>query len=114
MTSLRVDIPCVAYVTRHVQLLNLVMRLERSIHHEVTDHDREHHSSLRREMVNVNPGRWCRWTAQKGERTNLDITSSRSDLGISARCSKLEEGRCDAVCCAAQEQLLEDGGGARS
>ena len=114
MTSLRVDIPRVAYVARHVQLLNLVMGLQRSIHHEVADHYRKHHSSLCREVVKVNPGRWRGWEGQKGERTNLDITSSRSDLGISTRRREFGEGHCDAVCCATQEQLLEDGGRARS
>ena len=61
-------------------------------------------------MVNVDPGRWRVQKVQKGGRTNLDITSSRSDLGISARRTRLGEERFDAVCRATQMQLLEDGG----
>jgi len=102
MTSLRVDVPRVAYVARHVQLLNLVMGLQRSIHHEVANHCRKHHSRLCREMANVNPGRWLGRKAQKGERTNLDITSSRSDLGISTRRRKIGEGRWRGLLCDAR------------
>ena len=80
------------------------MSLQRSVHHEVVNHCGEHHRRLRE--VNMNPGRWRARTI----RTNLDITSSRSDLGISARCGRLGEGRFDAVCRATQEQLLGDGG----
>jgi hypothetical protein len=86
-----VDIPRVAYIAKHVRLLDFVMSLKRSIHHEVANHCRKHHGRLRRETVNVHPGRWRVRTAQKGRRTNLDITSSRSDLGISTRRKKLGE-----------------------
>ena len=101
-----VDIPRMANIAKHVQPLNLVMSLECSIHHEVANHYREHHSRLHREMVNMNPETMACTDGGTGiERTNLDITSSRSDLGISTRRRKLGEECCDAVCCPAQEQL---------
>lgn len=39
-----------------------------------------------------------RGSHKKGGRTSLDITSSRSDLGISARCGRLGGGYYNAVC----------------
>lgn len=108
MTSLKPDILRVAYIAKHTQLLSLIMSLQRSVHHEVVNHCGEHHRRL--QQVNMNPGLWRARTMREGRRTNLDITSSRSDLGISARCGRLGEQRFDAVCRATQEQLLEDGG----
>ena len=42
-----VDIPRVAYIAKHVRLLDFVMSLKRSIHHEVANHCRKDHGRLR-------------------------------------------------------------------